>query len=328
MKVSVIIPVYNVKPYLERCVQSVLNQTYKDLEIILIDDGSTDGSGELCDQLSLTDRRIRTIHQNNQGLSGARNSGIQDATGDYIIFLDSDDEWLLDDGLETLLQEGNTKYDLILFKNVDIWSNGRETYSKDYDVEVISTLPDAQSIFSHLVLTQQFRMSACFLLVRRELLLNNNLFFPEGYISEDLFWSLHLWQYANSAKIVNLKFYGYYHRGNSITTTPSIRVYESYDKIFTYWKEQCNKNCINAQSIRIYLANMWVSRGYAYHKLKTVDKPIALSFLKTHADLLRFASTPKAQRVKKAVMIMGVHYTVLVLGVYWRLRTIMKRHVV
>ena len=92
MKVSVVIPVYNVRLYLERCVQSVLRQTYKDLEIILVDDGSKDDSGKLCDQLALSDQRIRVIHQENQGLSGARNTGIRQATGEYIIFLDSDDE--------------------------------------------------------------------------------------------------------------------------------------------------------------------------------------------------------------------------------------------
>ena len=106
LKVSVVIPVYNVMPYLERCVQSVVRQTYQNLEIILVDDGSTDGSGKLCDKIAGTDQRIRVIHQKNQGLSGARNTGIRQATGEYVVFLDSDDEWLLSDGLEVLLGNG------------------------------------------------------------------------------------------------------------------------------------------------------------------------------------------------------------------------------
>ena len=124
MKVSVVIPVYNVKPYLERCVQSVLRQTYKELDSILVDDGSTDGSGELCDKIAERDLRVRVIHQENQGLSGARNTGIHQATGEYVIFMDSDDEWLLDDGLETLLHSGRGN-DLIVFKNADIWKKLR-----------------------------------------------------------------------------------------------------------------------------------------------------------------------------------------------------------
>lgn len=89
--ISVIIPVYNVERYLERCLDSVVNQTYKNLEIILIDDGSSDGSGEICDKYAKLDKRIIVIHQNNSGVSAARNKGIDIAKGDYISFIDSDD---------------------------------------------------------------------------------------------------------------------------------------------------------------------------------------------------------------------------------------------
>ena len=89
--VSVIIPIYNVEAYLERCVESVCGQSYKDLEIILVDDGSKDGSGEICDRLEKKDNRISVIHQANMGLAGARNTGIDACHGDYICFVDSDD---------------------------------------------------------------------------------------------------------------------------------------------------------------------------------------------------------------------------------------------
>lgn len=328
MTVSVVIPVYNVKPYLERCVHSVLRQTYKNVEIILVDDGSTDGSAELCDLLGKTDPRIMVIHQENQGLSGARNTGIHHATGEYIAFLDSDDEWLLDDGLNTLVKKGGSEIDLILFKTVDIWKNGRIIKDKGYDIDTMSKLHDAQSVFSHLVVTQQFRMSACFLLVHRELLVSHEIYFPVGFISEDLQWSLHLWQYAHKVSVTNLYFYGYYHHANSISTTTTLRVYDSYDKIFKYWKEQCYQNNTNASFIRIYLANMWVSRGYAFYQLDKADKPSALKILKNHSDLLAYAATPKALRVKKLVCLFGVRLTVLILGLYWRLRSFVKRHVV
>ena len=89
--ISVIVPVYNVKKYLRVCVESIINQTYRDLEILLIDDGSTDGSGELCDKLAKCDERIRVIHKSNGGLSSARNKGIDLAKGEYLLFVDSDD---------------------------------------------------------------------------------------------------------------------------------------------------------------------------------------------------------------------------------------------
>ena len=324
MKVSVVIPVYNVKPYLERCVNSVLRQTYKDLEIILVDDGSTDGSGELCNDIATRDHRIRVIHQENQGLSGARNTGIQQATGEYIIFLDSDDKWLLDYGIETLVNHSDDDTDLIMFKAVDIWSHNRMSHTSDYDIETISKLGDAQAVFSHLILTQQYRASACLLLVCRSILISNKIFFPLRLISEDIYWGMHLWQHVRKVKIHNLDFYGYFHRSISLSSTPSIRVDRSYNKIFADWKEQCQCNCVNASAIRIYMANLWVSRGYSYYKLSDRDKAEALFILKKHSDLLNYAGTPKAKRTRFLVDTIGVKNTTTLLGIYWRLRNMIN----
>ena len=100
--ISIIIPVYNVKPFLEKCLESVINQAYKDIEIILIDDGSTDSSGIICDRYAEVDDRINVIHKKNAGVSAARNDGIDIANGEYICFVDSDD-WLELDYLETIV---------------------------------------------------------------------------------------------------------------------------------------------------------------------------------------------------------------------------------
>lgn len=102
-KVSIIVPVYNVKTFLERCIHSVTEQTYPNLEIILVDDGSTDGSGKVCDRFAKKDSRIKVIHQKNQGLSGARNAGIEEAKGDFIFFIDSDD-WIEQRTIELLIK--------------------------------------------------------------------------------------------------------------------------------------------------------------------------------------------------------------------------------
>ena len=90
-RISVVVPVYNVEQYLEKCVNSIINQTYKNLEIILVDDGATDKSGKLCDELAKLDNRIMAYHKKNGGLSDARNYGVERATGDYIGFVDGDD---------------------------------------------------------------------------------------------------------------------------------------------------------------------------------------------------------------------------------------------
>jgi glycosyltransferase involved in cell wall biosynthesis len=303
----------------------VQRQTYQDVEIILVDDGSSDNSGLLCNQLAEKDPRIRVIHQENQGLSGARNTGIRQAQGDFLIFMDSDDEWLLDDGLEVLSKYCDVTIDMVTFKMVHIWNQTRYERMADYDVETISHLKDAQDVFTHLVQSQQLRVSACVVLVSRKILIDNNIFFPHGLISEDVFWTLNLWQQIRNVKVVNLNFYGYHHRESSITTSPSVRVDRSYDTIFTHWSEQCQQGCINSAAIRAFMANLWVSRGYNYHRLQTAERPEAFSILKRHAGLLHYAATPKSHRVAKMVQMLGIRNTLIVLGWYWQLRIRFKR---
>lgn len=320
MKVSVVLSVYNVKPYLERCVQSVLNQTYKDFEIVLVDDGSTDGSGELCDQIAKSDSRIVVVHQKNQGNSGARNTGIRQAKGDYIIFADSDDYWLLNDGLMTLVQNCDEGTDLICFKEVDIWKDDRKTYNP-YNLKEISKLSNSQELFSYLVRTHQLRMAVWIAMVRRQILLDHELFFPLRLMGEDFYWHFCLWQHVDKVKMLNLYLYGYCHRLGSITTaTVSLRPYRDYGKIFTYWKEQYQLGCVNGEAILAYLADIWINRGYCFYKLKAADKPEALAILREHADLLDHAATPKAKRTVKILHFVGLRVTVYLLGLYWRLR--------
>lgn len=105
VKVSIIVPVYNAKRYLDECIKSVLRQTYAEWELLLIDDGSTDGSAEICDRYANADKRIKVVHQKNTGASVARNTALDYAKGEYVIFLDADDFWASDDCLETLVNE-------------------------------------------------------------------------------------------------------------------------------------------------------------------------------------------------------------------------------
>lgn len=112
--ISVIIPVYNVKNYLEECIKSIINQTYKNFEVIIVDDGSTDGSAKICDYYANLDRRINCIHIENAGVSNARNIGINNSKGDYIAFCDSDDKYSPDFLLEMISTAERTKADIVI----------------------------------------------------------------------------------------------------------------------------------------------------------------------------------------------------------------------
>ena len=125
-KASVIVPVYKVEEYLEKCVQSILAQTERDFELILVDDGSPDRCGALCDSLAQTDSRIRVIHQENQGLGSARNTGIREARGDWLLLVDSDD-WIEPKILEKAMEAGlREEADLVMFAFRTVDEQGRE----------------------------------------------------------------------------------------------------------------------------------------------------------------------------------------------------------
>ena len=114
MKYSIVVPVHNAEPYLRQCVESVLSQDVNDLELVLVDDGSEDLSGEICDEYAIKDRRVAVIHQNCQGVSVARNKGIEIASGEYIVFLDADDYWISDNVLSCIDIDGGNA-DIVKF---------------------------------------------------------------------------------------------------------------------------------------------------------------------------------------------------------------------
>lgn len=147
-KVSVIVPVYNTERYLRKCIDSIVNQTYRDLEIILVDDGSTDNSGEICDEYSAKDSRVKVFHIENSGPSKARNTGIKSMTGNYVMFVDSDD-WIDDDTVEKVMSAFK-KYggDLLIFEMRNIIGNSKvdcklfEENVRFFESEQISFLED------------------------------------------------------------------------------------------------------------------------------------------------------------------------------------------
>lgn len=125
-KVSVIVPVYNVEKYLRRCLDSIINQTYQNLEIILVDDGSPDNCGAICDEYAAKDHRIQVIHRENGGLSAARNSGLDAATGDYVAFVDSDD-WLTGDFVEKL--HAHAEQNALVVANMVFWESDTRNWT-------------------------------------------------------------------------------------------------------------------------------------------------------------------------------------------------------
>lgn len=183
---SIVIPVYNTEAYLERCVNSILVQTYRELEVILVDDGSTDQSAAICDAFALADVRVRVIHQMNLGQSAARNAGILAARGEYVGFLDSDDYWLRSDSLEKIagLSDTDKQSDLLMFGYRKVWKNTGKIRNKCTK----TTVRGSDDPIRALVQAGEYSNSACNKFVRRDFLLRHKLLFREGSFCEDVEW--------------------------------------------------------------------------------------------------------------------------------------------
>ena len=329
MKLSIIIPVYNVEQYLQSCVQSVITQTYQDLQVILVNDGSTDSSGILCDQLAQQDSRMQVVHKENGGLSDARNAGLKVATGDYVAFLDSDDVYLLNDGLELLMALAQAEQpDVLLFQAVDVYPH-HQTVRKAYDVEYMATHSGTE-VFAQLVRTQSFNMSACFQLIRRELLESHQLYFEKGLLSEDVDWSLRLWKHVSKVRAINLPLYGYQHREGSITTTYTIRYLRSYEHIFAKFVQLYNERVVDAhtelywKTVMGYLAQMYTNCLYNYGQLTMQERKDNYYILRDYASLLNHSISIKSNRVVKLKRWMGLRLTVWVFMWYGIIRRRLK----
>lgn len=214
--ISVIIPVYNVKPYLDECVQSVIKQTYHDYEVILVDDGSTDGSGKICDDYAKSHSKIKVIHKSNGGLSDARNYGIKASSGEYITFLDSDD-YILPDTLKYLSQlMDETNSDLVTCQTFRVNEDNGEIYSKYKSINLATIIIDGTENCMHNFLSGRIIDTiACAKLYKRSYF--NDISFPVGKFHEDVFTTYKLIAKCKKIAIGAKAFYAYRIRKSSIT---------------------------------------------------------------------------------------------------------------
>lgn len=210
--ISVIIPVYQVEPYLKHCIESVINQTYRNLEIILVDDGSTDGSGEICNRYADKDERIKVIHQENRGLSEARNSGIDIAGGEYLSFVDSDD-WLDERFIEAMYEISvEAECDIVQCNFQNVIDNCSEKDKREGDYTIYS--PREFSIATYTLLSWKCNV-AWNKLYKASLF--DGIRYPAGKLHEDEFTTYKLIWRANNIAVTNTKLYFYRQRSDSIT---------------------------------------------------------------------------------------------------------------
>ncbi|AMQ07887.1 glycosyltransferase family 2 protein [Sporosarcina psychrophila] len=209
--VSIIVPIYKVEKYLHRCVESILNQTYKNLEIVLVNDGSPDGCGEICDEYAKLDERVKVIHKNNGGLSDARNAGIEIAKGEYITFIDSDD-WIHVGYIEKLYKLlKKTDSDISVGNFIRISTENTQVENSKEVVYEYSNIEALEQLLGEFYVQM---VIACGKLYKRKLF--DDIRFPLGRIHEDEFTTYKLIYKAKKVVLTTSQLLYYWQRENSI----------------------------------------------------------------------------------------------------------------
>ena len=234
--VSIIVPVYNVEKYLEECLDSIINQTYSDLDVILVDDGSTDSSPDICERYAEKDNRIRVIHKNTGGASSARNIGLDYAQGEYVYFMDSDD-YLEKDAIDLLVRTAEDKPDIVFFDAhtfADEDYNGKinaDSYIRKSDYKDGSGKEITKTLFSN----NEFKYSTPLIFVKKSFLHKLQLRFYEGIIYEDMIFVFEVFVMADYVKHLNKALYHRRMRSGSVMT--SKKAYLSYKSARTVYNE-------------------------------------------------------------------------------------------
>jgi glycosyltransferase involved in cell wall biosynthesis len=309
---SVIIPVYKVEEYLHKCVNSVLDQNFDDIEVLLVDDGSPDNCPSICDEFAQQDPRVTVIHKKNGGLSDARNSGIKAAMGDYILFLDSDDYWEGKDCLKNLVNSIKLKKADVTFygtKDVSLVDHS-EIITRGY-YDLASVQKGKEEAIKSLFETGQFPGSAWVLAVKRNLLLENEIYFITGIKAEDIDWLTHLFTKAKTFDAVNDPFYMYIkNRPGSITNTADLK--SAKDILFSVskWHASLKLDVTNSNRYLLsYLAYQYLTSFIIFSKLNKTDRKILLPIIQKEKSILHYLYGKKGQFGRASVRLLGIKYS-------------------
>lgn len=239
-KISIIIPVYNVEKYINKCIDSILNQTFTNFEVIIINDGSTDNSGYICNNYAVADNRVKVFHGTNKGVANARNQGIIKSKGEYIIFVDSDD-YLEQNACKYLYEEAiKSKADVVLcginifYEDTDenevILYNQKETHRLYTNKEVIERY-----------LTYEIRGYSCNRITSRKFMIDNNIKFSENITFEDMYPTLKVLHLSNYISIINIPLYNYRQRKDSLSKSRKEKDIKDYINQVNRCIKYCDK---------------------------------------------------------------------------------------
>ena len=305
--ISVIVPVYNVAQYLEKSIASIQQQTYKNLEIILVDDGATDESGRLCEQIAEQDERVLVYHKENEGLSQARNDGLKQAHGDYVIFIDSDD-YIHPEMIASLYQQLiKEDADVSSCGVMNVYANSESPQTENKDDYFVC---DTETFLREYLIGEKIPGTICNKLIKKEIA--TQLSFPKGLIYEDAYYHFDLIKVAKKYVVNTKPYYYYFHRGDSITTKPYTEKDLAYIDIYQKFYTEIVKEYPNLTEVAFFrlayahffiLDKMLLDDNFKEFK----DYPRIYGYLKKHAFAI-FKNTifRKGRRISALALFVNV----------------------
>lgn len=315
-KVSIIIPLYNSEKYVKACVESVLSQSYRELELIIVDDGSIDGSLRIAKQLQSKDNRILVYTKKNGGASSARNYGLLRASGEYLLFLDSDDMWYDEEMLMSLVtrMESQKSLDFVLFNGIYKSKNKQKRIFPK--VEKSQSL-SKQELFHKLIQSGAVNISPCMRIIKTQFLLRNKIFFIEGIINEDVLWSIEMISKCRAFDIIDSLYY-VYNRDNIHSVTKNINEKEILDCIYVL--EQLVNKGTNA-SLLSFAAFMYVILLFNVSKIKDNKfRKQQYNYLYKYRFLLKYNLHPKVRIITLLYNALGFKTVLFLLRTYDTIR--------
>ena len=322
---SVIIPIYKVEDYLERCVNSVLKQDYKDIEVILVDDGSPDRCPQICDEFAKVDNRVRVIHKKNGGLSSARNKGIEVAKGKYLAFLDSDDQWVegaLKILMDDLLYSG---VDMLMFRSKSLYPDGTMMERNDGNVFRSDIAKyNRIDLYNLLIKNGNMHEQAGTHFVRTDFIKKNNLYFKEDILGEDTEWMFRILRLVGEVMVSNTILQIYTEkRPGSITNTNSIKSLHDLITIVQYSLDfYADNKYIDVRKYELaQCAYLWsIALGY-YSLLSRKDVIVFKRQLKEQRKQLPLNEHPKSRMVGVVYSFFGFTLSSKILCLYMNLHS-------
>lgn len=306
MKFSVIVPVYKVEKYLRDCIDSILNQTFTDFELILVDDGSPDSCPEICDGYAQADARVRVIHQKNMGQAGARNTGLLHATGEYICFVDSDDYLSHNKVLQTLADKTLSKPDIVHYKFKEWFETDGHTAECRFSYNVPITNRTLAEIYCDLINRDAYYNSAWSKIIKRELLVHNNILFERGIVGEDNEWYYHVVMAADSLVLIDEPLYVYRRRKGSTTTSTTRKNLVDQLHVLDKWEKILEGRVSDSRSQVVLgsLAKQFCSAVIIYAGLTGVSD--LYQALKAKSHLLQYSKTSRVVTFRKIRKVVGL----------------------